>query len=89
MVALKPAVAAMAPRYGEIAVPALIVTGDIDTTVSPELHAARFAAAVPGSLLEWLPGVGHMPQNVEPERIAALIDRLAEQLAAQRQALPS
>lgn len=88
MVALKPAVAAMAPRYGEIAVPAVIVTGDIDTTVSPEVHARRFAAAVPGALLEWLPGVGHMPQNAAPERIAQLIDRLAEELAGQRNALP-
>jgi hypothetical protein len=30
-----------------------------------------------------------MPQNVEPERIAALIDRLAEQLAGQYRALPA
>ena len=43
---LKDFVTAQAPRYGEIAAPTVILTGDADATVSPHLHSIAIAAAV-------------------------------------------
>jgi pimeloyl-ACP methyl ester carboxylesterase len=69
LITLKAAVVAQAPRYGEIKVPTLVVTGDTDNTVSPEIHSRRFAATVPHAKLIVLPNVGHMVQNAAPDLI--------------------
>ncbi len=71
---LKPEVARLSPRYGEIKVPVTIFAGDTDRTVSPRIHSQAFARAVPQTKLISLPGVGHMPQNAVPERIAEEVD---------------
>jgi pimeloyl-ACP methyl ester carboxylesterase len=76
MVTLKEAVRSQAPRYGTISAPTVVITGDTDATVSPDIHARAFVAAVPGAKLIVLQGVGHLPQNVAPERIAAEINAL-------------
>ena len=60
---LKPEVARLSPRYGEIKVPVTIFAGDTDRTVSPRIHSHAFARAVPQTKLISLPGVGHMPQK--------------------------
>ena len=44
-----------------------------DPTAHAEVLALR-EAAVPHALVEPLPGLGHMPQLEQPERIARLID---------------
>lgn len=69
LITLKAAVAAQAPRYHDIKVPTLVITGDADTTVSPEIHSRRFAATVPNAKLIVLPNVGHMAQNAAPDLI--------------------
>jgi pimeloyl-ACP methyl ester carboxylesterase len=74
---LKAFVAAQVPRYGEIGVPTVIVTGSDDTTVSPHLHACAFAAAVPDARLITLAGVGHMPHHVDAETVVAAVQQLA------------
>ncbi len=76
LVTLKAAVAAQAPRYAEIRTPTVVMTGDADKTVSPEIHSRPLAAAVPGAKLIVLPGVGHMVQNAAPERVEREIDDL-------------
>jgi pimeloyl-ACP methyl ester carboxylesterase len=76
LVTLKPAVMAQAPRYAEIRVPTLVITGSADTIVSPDIHSRRFAATVPGAKLIVLPNVGHMVQNAAPELISSEIDRM-------------
>ena len=76
LVTLKPAVAEQAPRYGDIKVPTLVVTGDADTIVSPDIHSRRFAATVPGAKLIVLPNVGHMVQNAAPDLICSEIERM-------------
>jgi pimeloyl-ACP methyl ester carboxylesterase len=76
LVTLKPAVVAQAPRYAEIRVPTLVITGSADTIVSPEIHSRRFAATVPGAKLIVLPNVGHMVQNAAPDLISSEIDRM-------------
>jgi pimeloyl-ACP methyl ester carboxylesterase len=43
LVTLKEAVAAQAPRYGEIRMPVTIIAGDVDKTVSTNIHSRPFA----------------------------------------------
>jgi pimeloyl-ACP methyl ester carboxylesterase len=86
LVTLKEAVRAQAGRYGEIRAPTVVITGDADNTVSPNIHARPFAKAVPGARLVVLPGVGHMVQNAAPERVVAEVDAIIGQLAARTSA---
>ncbi|HEY3893533.1 MAG TPA: alpha/beta hydrolase [Bradyrhizobium sp.] len=76
LVTLKAAVAEQAPRYGDIKTPTVVIAGDTDDTVSPDIHARAFAAAVPGARLIVLPGVGHMVQNAAPELVMREIDAM-------------
>jgi pimeloyl-ACP methyl ester carboxylesterase len=76
LVALKAFVADQVPRYGEIGVPTIIVTGSADGTVSPQLHARNFAAAVPNARLVTLAGIGHMPHHVETDTVLAAVEQL-------------
>ena len=46
LVTLKAAVAEQAPRYGEIKAPVMVISGDVDKTVSTSIHSRPFAAAV-------------------------------------------
>ncbi len=76
LVTLKAAVAEQAPRYGNIKAPVVTITGDTDTTVSPNIHSRRLAAAVPGAKLIVLPGVGHMVQYAAPELLVREIEAM-------------
>jgi pimeloyl-ACP methyl ester carboxylesterase len=86
LITLKQAVSEQAPRYGEIRVPVTIISGDVDKTVSTNIHSRPFAAAVPCSRLIVLSGVGHMIQNAAPDivvtEIEAMIVRLKQEAAA-------
>jgi pimeloyl-ACP methyl ester carboxylesterase len=86
LVTLKEAVRAQAPRYAEIRAPVVVITGDRDKTVSPNIHSHPFAAAVPGAKLIVLPEVGHMVQHAAPEiviaEIGTMIGRIARGTAA-------
>ena len=73
---LKPFVAALAPRYGEIGIPTVIVTGAVDTTVSPYIHARTIAAAMPHARLIMLAGIGHMPHHVATDAVIAAVAQL-------------
>jgi pimeloyl-ACP methyl ester carboxylesterase len=81
LVTLKAAVAEQAPRYGNIRVPVLVITGDADKTVSPTIHSRPFAAALPDARLIVLPGVGHIVQNAVPELVAREIDAMIGKIA--------
>jgi pimeloyl-ACP methyl ester carboxylesterase len=76
LVSLKAAVAEQAPRYADIAVPTVVISGDADKTVSTSIHSRPFAAAVPHAKLIVLPGVGHMVQNAAPELVSHEIDAM-------------
>jgi pimeloyl-ACP methyl ester carboxylesterase len=76
LVTLKAAVAEQAPRYGNIRAPVVVITGDADTAVSPNIHSRRLAAAVPNAKLIVLPGVGHMVQYAAPERVVREIEAM-------------
>jgi pimeloyl-ACP methyl ester carboxylesterase len=81
LVTLKAAVAEQAPRYGDIRAPAVIITGEVDKTVSTNRHSRPFAAAVPHTKLIVLPNVGHMVQNTVPDLVMSEIDAMIGAIA--------
>ena len=70
---LKRNVTAQAPRYGEITVPTVIITGDRDRTVWPNIHSRALAATLADVRLEMLPGIGHMVHYAAPDRVLAAV----------------
>jgi pimeloyl-ACP methyl ester carboxylesterase len=74
--ALKGNVRRQSPRYGEIAAPTVIITGDRDTIVSPTIHSKALAAMLPHAKLIVLPGIGHAVQHVAANVVAAEIEQL-------------
>lgn len=74
----RPHVVEMSAEYGSIKVPVEIVHGDADTIVPLHVHAALVPGQIEGANLTVLPGVGHMPQHVDPDAVIAAIDRVAE-----------
>jgi pimeloyl-ACP methyl ester carboxylesterase len=81
LVTLKAAVAEQAPRYPRISVPTVVITGEIDKTVSTNRHSRPFAKAVPNAKLIVLPDVGHMVQNAAPELVISEIDAMIGKIA--------
>ena len=87
LVTLKAAVAEQAPRYANIGAPMVVIAGDVDKTVSTNIHSRPLAAVVPNAKLIVLPGVGHMVQNAAPDlvisEIEAMIGKASPGTAAQ------
>src|ERR1700722_1318735 len=76
LVTLKAAVAQQAPRYGDIRVPVVVITGGADKRGSPTIHPRPSAAARSDGNMVVLPGVGHIVQNAAPELVAREIDTM-------------
>jgi pimeloyl-ACP methyl ester carboxylesterase len=81
LVTLKAAVEQQAPRYAAIKAPTLVISGDVDNTVSTNIHSRPFVAAVPGAKLIVLPGVGHMVQIAVPDLVMREIDAMVIETA--------
>jgi pimeloyl-ACP methyl ester carboxylesterase len=81
LVTLKAAVREQAPRYADIHAPVTVITGDTDTTVSPEIHSRPFAATVKDAKLVVLPNVGHMVQNAAPDVVIREVDAMTTNIA--------
>jgi len=79
LVRLKQAVIEQAPRYGEISSPTVVISGDVDKTVSTNIHSRPFAVAVPNARLIVLPGVGHMVQNAATDLVIREIEAIIGQ----------
>jgi pimeloyl-ACP methyl ester carboxylesterase len=71
-------IAAQVPRYVDLRTPTVIITGDRDTTVSPETNARALAAILPSARLVLLKDVGHMPHHAAPEVVVNAIDDLVK-----------
>jgi pimeloyl-ACP methyl ester carboxylesterase len=86
IVTLKAAVEKQAPRYPDIRVPTVVISGGLDKTVTTNIHSRPFAKTVPNAKLIVLPDVGHMIQNAAPElvisEIEAIIGKIAHGTAA-------
>jgi pimeloyl-ACP methyl ester carboxylesterase len=76
LVTLKQAVIEQAPRYGEIKLPVTLIAGDVDKTVSTDIHSRAFARAVPQTKLVVLEGVGHMVPQAAAERVVGEIEAM-------------
>jgi pimeloyl-ACP methyl ester carboxylesterase len=72
---------AQVPRYVDLRTPTVIITGDRDNLVSPQINACALAAALPSAKLVTLKDIGHMPHHAAPEVIAAAIDELIPSMA--------
>lgn len=77
-----PAAATLCKRYGEIAVPVVIVSGTQDKLVDPGAHSERLHRQIAGSELQLQPGVGHMTQHAHPDRVMAAIASVAGRAGA-------
>ena len=77
LVQLKQAVREQVSRYGEISAPTVVISGDVDKTVSTNIHSRPFAATVPNARLIVLPGVGHMVQNAATDLVISEIEVIA------------
>jgi pimeloyl-ACP methyl ester carboxylesterase len=64
------------PRYRELAMPILVMSGAADFVVAPQLHSMAFAAAVPHAKLVMLPGIGHMLHHASTGRVIEEIETL-------------
>lgn len=79
---LNAAVTALAPRYAEITAPTVVITGDADSVVRPDIHSAGLIRAIAGAELVELAGVGHMPHQTHPEVVIQAIDRVTRRFLA-------
>jgi pimeloyl-ACP methyl ester carboxylesterase len=68
--------------YGAIDMPTTIITGDQDTTVSPDIHSRALAAQIVGAKLIVMPGVGHQPHYANPALVLSEIDAVVTRVAA-------
>ncbi|MBW3097857.1 alpha/beta fold hydrolase [Pseudohoeflea coraliihabitans] len=76
---LKDYVSRVAPRYSEIAKPTVIITGDRDGVVLPEIHSEGLNKAIAGSELVWVKNLGHKPDYVATDLAVAAIEHVAGQ----------
>lgn len=75
---LKREVTAQEARYGEIGVPVGILTGVGDTVVSPTIHSLALSNVLETCRLYLLEGVGHLPHEAAPEKLAELVEWVSE-----------
>jgi pimeloyl-ACP methyl ester carboxylesterase len=71
----------LSEKLGQIAVPTLVVWGEFDRVV-PVGHAAAAATKIPGSWLQTVRGVGHVPQVEAPGEVTAVMRRWLKRLPA-------
>src|SRR3954469_12358669 len=76
LVLLKNFITAQVPRYVELRVPTVIITGDQDALVSPDINARVLAATLPCAKLMFLKGVGHMAHHAAPEVVSVALAEL-------------
>ncbi len=69
----------LSPRYREIKVPTVVITGDSDDIVMAEIHSAGLVHDIEGAELITIAGMGHKPDYVAHNEIVAAIERIAKQ----------
>ena len=80
--ALSGELARLAPRYGEISVPTVVLAAVGDRVVSNAVHARAFAAAVRGCRLVEIAGAGHIVHHTRPAAVAEAVAWVLKRLAA-------
>jgi pimeloyl-ACP methyl ester carboxylesterase len=72
-----PSAMALAKRYHELKVPAIILSGTQDLIVDATHNSERLSERIPDSELQLQPGVGHMTHYAHPEQAVAAVDAIA------------
>jgi pimeloyl-ACP methyl ester carboxylesterase len=72
-----PSAMALAKRYQELKVPAVIMSGTQDLIVDFSHNSERLSERIPDSELQLQPGVGHMTHYAHPEQVMAAVDSIA------------
>ncbi|CZT33107.1 Pimeloyl-ACP methyl ester carboxylesterase [Rhizobium sp. 9140] len=67
----------VAPRYGEITAPTVIITGDRDKVVLPDIHSRQLHEAIAGSRLVTIQNLGHKPDYIVTDVAIAAIETVA------------
>jgi pimeloyl-ACP methyl ester carboxylesterase len=67
----------VSPRYGEINAPTVIITGDKDVIVSPQIHSRHLAQVIPGARLIVVHNMGHKSDYVANEVAVAAMETVA------------
>jgi pimeloyl-ACP methyl ester carboxylesterase len=71
----------LTPRYSEIRVPVVIVTGDSDLIVPAKENAHRLYQTLPHAEIVVLENVGHQIPFTHPDAVVEAIDRIAAKTA--------
>lgn len=67
------------PRYGDITMPVVLVTGGDDHMVNPHNHSWRLHRDIPRSSIRTLGGTGHMLHHIHPQAVVEAVDLVAQQ----------
>ncbi|MFN3549378.1 MAG: alpha/beta fold hydrolase, partial [Mesorhizobium sp.] len=67
----------LAPRYGEITAPTVVISGNRDTVVYEEIHSLGLARDIPGAELLWIENLGHKPDWIATDLAVAAIEKLS------------
>lgn len=70
-------VSANAARYGQIATPTVVISGDSDTVVYEEIHSEGLARDIPGAELVWVRNLGHKPDWIAPDLLVAAVEKVS------------
>jgi pimeloyl-ACP methyl ester carboxylesterase len=68
---------ANSPQYGRIAAPTVIITGDTDSVVSPDIHSRHLARVIRGARLLVIHNMGHKSDYVARDLAVAAIETVA------------
>jgi pimeloyl-ACP methyl ester carboxylesterase len=74
-----PSAVALAKRYPELQMPAVVVAGTQDKIADFSHNAERLNERLPNSELQLQPGVGHMTHYAHPDKVLAAIESIAAQ----------
>ena len=77
IVALSSWAEAASTSYTRIHVPTVIITGDKDAIVSPEVHARQLSRDIAGSKLIVVPGIGHKSDFCAGDLVVAAIEDIS------------
>lgn len=64
-------------KYPQITAPTVIITGNRDAIVLPEIHSVGLARDLPNAQLLWINNLGHKPDHVLPDLVMAAIDEVS------------
>ena len=71
-------VSEFSPRYQEIKVPTVVITGDVDDVVAPSIHSIGLERDIEGAELIVVPGLGHKPDYTATDQVIAAIEKVSK-----------